>query len=190
MTDCDQLDFFAVLDGTADASALRHMEECAACREEFVRFRRLAGLLETYFRTVDGECPEHESLVELVLDGLDLPAERVAHLEKCSGCRRLLDLLRDVAPTEVVAENVALPPALAERVEAFRREQLKARTLKVISRALGTAEDDEKVIRLRNRALDDAEPYAAAAAPKDLLIPGARESDETLEDDNGDTREE
>ena len=190
MTDCDQLDFFAVLDGTADASALRHMEECAACREEFGRFRRLAGLLETYFRTVEGECPEHESLVELVLDGLDLPAERVAHLGECSGCRRLLDLLRDFAATEVVAEETTLPRVLAERVEEFRREQLKARTLKVISRAIGKSEDDEKVIRLGNRALDGAEPYAAAAAPKDLLIPGGGDADETSEDENGDSKEE
>ena len=156
MTDCDQLDFFAVLDGTADASALRHVQECAACREEFGRFRRLAGLLDAYFRAVEGECSWREGLVELVLDGVGLPADLDAHMGECPECRRLVDLLRDVAATEVEAEDATLPPALAERVEAFRREQLKARTLKVISRALGTAEDDAKVIRLGERVLGGA----------------------------------
>ena len=190
MTDCDQLDFFAVLDGTADASVLRHVEECAVCREEFGRFRRLAGLLDAYFLAVEGECSERDGFVELVLDGADLPADRIAHLEDCSACRRLFDLLRDFAATEVVPEEATLPPVLAERVEAFRREQLKARTLKVISRVLGAGEDDEKVIRLGKRALEDPEPYAAAAAPKDLLVPGGGEGDEPSEDDNGDTRKE
>lgn len=188
MTDCDQLDFFAILDGTADASALRHVEECVACREEFGRFRRLAGLLDAYFRAVEGECSERDGLVELVLDGVDLPADRAAHLVECTECCRLFNLLRDFAAAEIVAEDTSLPRALAERVESFRREQLKARTLKVISRALGAGEDDEKVVRLRNRALDDAEPYAAAAAPKDLLVPGG--GDEPSPDDSGNTKEE
>lgn len=188
MTDCDQLDFFAVLDGTADASVLRHVEECAACREEFGRFRRMAGLLDAYFRAVEGECPERGGFVELVLDGSDLPADRIAHLTECSACRQLFDLLQDFAATEVVAEETTLPPVLAERVEAFRREQLKARTLKVISRVIGKTEDDEKVIRLGNRALEDAEPYAAAAAPKGLLVPGGGDAEQPSEDENGDSR--
>jgi len=182
MTDCDQLDFFAVLDGTADRSALRHVEECAACREEFGRFRRLAGLLDAYFLAAEGECPERDGLVELVLDGVELPADRVAHLGECPECCRLFDLLRDFAAAEIVAEDTSLPPALAERVEAFRRDQLKTRTLKVLSKALGKDEGDEKVLRLRNRALDDTASYAAAAAPKDLLVPGDGSADDESTD--------
>jgi len=185
MTDCDQLDFFAVMDGTADRSALRHVEECSACREEFGRFRRLAGLLDAYFLAVEGECSERDGLAELVLDGVELPADRTAHLGVCSECRRLFDLLRDFAAAEIVAEDTSLPPALAEQVEAFRREQLKTRTLKVLSRALGKDEGDEKVLRLRNRALDDTASYVAAAAPKDLLVPG----DGTDDDDSTDKDE-
>lgn len=181
MKDCDQLDFFAVLDGTADSRSLLHLEECAACREAFDSFRRLAGLLDEYFLAIEGGCSNGQELFELVRNDGTLSAEQTVHLKECSTCRRVYELLRDFATEEVEAEDVLLPPELADRVEVFRLEELKSRTGSAISQALGRSEDDATVVKLRDRALDNSEPWAAAAAPKDLLVP---DEDNGSEDDD------
>lgn len=49
MTNCNDIDFMALLDGVADEEAVAHIDRCEDCREEFERIQRLVGHLDVFF---------------------------------------------------------------------------------------------------------------------------------------------
>jgi hypothetical protein len=167
---CNEVDLIAFHDNelspTEKQEIQLHLNSCQSCQKELGSIHATMALLGQFWSSGHGSCPSTEKIVGYHEGVLDTePTETIhEHLEDCSDCKRLIELLNhlDDGPALGELDEAAqpLPPRVRMALDEARRESLASRLKKTL----------ETVVRDGKERLEKA-PGAVSQMVDDLMAP-------------------
>jgi len=180
---CDEVDLIAFHDNelspTEKQEIQLHLNSCQSCQKELGSIDATMALLGQYWSSGHASCPSTEKIVGYH-DGVlgSEPTEAIReHLDDCSDCKRLVELLNHLGEGPALEEldeaRQPLPPRVRVALDAARRESLASRLKKTLETVVKDGKERlEKTPGVVSQMVDDLmasrEPDAAQslAAPK------------------------
>ena len=139
---CEEADLIAFHDNEllpAEKEEVQlHLNGCQSCQQELGSVDSTMALLGQFWRSEHASCPTTEKLVGYHEGALDTqPSKAIReHLEDCSDCKRLVELLNDPsdAPSfgDFDNQREPLPPRVQVALDEARRDSLAARLRKTL----------------------------------------------------------
>jgi hypothetical protein len=180
---CDEADLIALHDNELLAAEKQevqlHVNSCESCQKELGSIDSTMALLGQYWNSEQANCPATEKLIGYHEGTLDpQPKDAISeHLDDCSDCKRLVELLADLgdAPSfeELDDQREPLPPRVRVALDEVRRDSLAARLKKTLETVLTEGKEQLKkapgvVSQMVDDLMSPREPDAAPslAAPK------------------------
>jgi len=137
---CNEADLIAFRDNELSATEKQevqlHVHGCQSCQKELGSIDATMALLGRYWSSAQAACPATEKLIGFHEGALDTqPNETIReHLDDCSDCKRLVELLNDLGDEssfeELGHQREPLPPRVQVALDEVRRESLTARLKK------------------------------------------------------------
>jgi len=180
---CNEVDLIAFHDNELSPAEKQevqlHLDSCQSCQKELASIDSTMVLLGQFWSSEHANCPSTEKIIGYHEGALDTqPSAAIReHLDDCSDCKRLVELLNHLgagpAFEELDEAREPLPPRVRVALDAARRESLASRLKKTLETVVKDGKERlEKTPGVVSQMVDDLmasrEPDAAQslAAPK------------------------